>query len=76
MECLSWALRAKEQVVAGGVVVTRTMIKGYQLSTQEEIDAGKAGTPEDWSRELAARSRTRQRQSHEGAGDERQRESA
>lgn len=78
MQCLSWALQAKERVVAGGVVVTRTMIHGFEKSTQEEIDADQARTPEDWAGELAARSRSRarKRQPNQGPRGQSERESA
>jgi hypothetical protein len=53
-ECLSWALEAKERVVAGGVEVTLAMITRYHKAKKE---AGRAPAeeepPADVGRELA-----------------------
>lgn len=54
-ECLSWALEAKEKVVAGGVEVTGVMIKRYHKAKKEADRAAEATTSPDDVRELAER---------------------
>lgn len=79
MECLRWAIQAKERIVAGGVVVTKTMIMGYHDDPEGgDRAAEEAGTPQDWANELAIRyrARARKRQPNQGAGEQRERESA
>jgi hypothetical protein len=67
MQCLRWAVAAKERIVAGGVLVTRIMITGYHEDPERgDRAAEEATTPEDWARQLAEYGRPGKRQPDQG----------